>query len=262
LTVRWLKSRALSNRPANGKANGKINSKVNGKARSNGSLIELNSVSKTYSTAAGEFVALQDVDLRIDKGEFISIVGKSGSGKTTLINVLTGIDQPSGGSIFVDGTAVHDLKVGQRAEWRGRTMGVVFQFFQLLPTLNLLENVRIPMDFGGMYEPGERDERALHLLSLVGLEDHAHDLPAQLSGGQQQSAAIARALANDPPIIATDEPTGNLDSASAENVIGLFEELVTGGKTILMVTHDEDLARRASRTIALADGRIISGAER
>ena len=232
----------------------------NGKVRQNGSLIEFEKVSKIYFTSAGDFTALRDVDLKISRGEFVSIVGKSGSGKTTLINVLTGIDQPSDGEIYVDGTAVHELKVGQRAVWRGKTMGIVFQFFQLLPTLTLLENVRIPMDFSGLYQNGERDERARHLLSLVGLELHAHDLPAQLSGGQQQAAAIARALANDPPIIATDEPTGNLDSVSAENVIRLFEELVDGGKTILMVTHDDELASRASRTIALADGRVVSGA--
>jgi len=232
----------------------------NGVVRQNGSLIEFEKVSKIYLTSAGDFTALRDVDLKISPGEFVSIVGKSGSGKTTLINVLTGIDQPSDGEIFVDGTAVHELKVGQRAVWRGKTMGIVFQFFQLLPTLTLLENVRIPMDFSGLYQNRERDERAMHLLSLVGLESHAHDLPAQLSGGQQQAAAIARALANDPPIIATDEPTGNLDSVSAENVIRLFEELVDGGKTILMVTHDDELASRASRTIALADGRVVSGA--
>jgi putative ABC transport system ATP-binding protein len=220
-------------------------------------LIAFERVSKLYRTSAGEFTALQDVDLTIDRGEFVSIVGKSGSGKTTLINLLTGIDQPSDGKIIVDGTPVHHLKEGQRAVWRGRTMGIVFQFFQLLPTLTVLENVRIPMDFSGLYGNGARDERARYLLSLVGLQEHAHDLPAQLSGGQQQAVAIARALANDPPIIATDEPTGNLDSTSAGNVIRLFENLVSDGKTILMVTHDDDMASRATRTIALADGKVI-----
>jgi putative ABC transport system ATP-binding protein len=229
----------------------------NGKARTNGSLIAFEQVSKLYNTSAGEFTALQDVDLTIERGEFVSIVGKSGSGKTTLINILTGIDQPTEGRIYVDGTAVHNLKEGQRAVWRGRTMGIVFQFFQLLPTLSVLENVRIPMDFSGLYDNGARDERAHYLLSLVGLQAHAHDLPAQLSGGQQQAVAIARALANDPPVIATDEPTGNLDSVSARNVIQLFEDLVESGKTILMVTHDDDLASRATRTIALADGRVV-----
>jgi putative ABC transport system ATP-binding protein len=235
--------------------NGKL--KGSGRAPHNGSLILFDQVSKHYKTSAGEFTALEDVDLTIDRGEFVSIVGKSGSGKTTLINILTGIDQPTDGQIFVDGTAVHNLKEGQRAIWRGRTMGIVFQFFQLLPTLSVLQNVRIPMDFSGLYDNGARDERAHYLLNLVGLQAHAHDLPAQLSGGQQQAVAIARALANDPPIIATDEPTGNLDSASASNVIQLFEDLVDSGKTILMVTHDDDLASRATRTIALADGRVI-----
>lgn len=235
----------------NGKRDG------NGAADRSGALIAFERVSKRYQTSAGAFTALQDVSLTIDRGEFVSIVGKSGSGKTTLINLLTGIDQPTNGQIFVDGTAVHHLEEGRRAVWRGHTMGIVFQFFQLLPTLTVLENVRIPMDFSGVYDNGARDERAHYLLSLVGLHEHAHDLPAQLSGGQQQAVAIARALANDPPIIATDEPTGNLDTASAGNVIRLFENLVRDGKTILMVTHDDDLASRATRTITLADGRVI-----
>ena len=211
--------------PANG--NGSGAGKANGKVR-NGSLIHFEDVSKHYSTSAGEFTALENVDFHIDKGEFVSIVGKSGSGKTTLINVLTGIDQPSGGQIYVNGTAVHDLGEGQRAVWRGRTMGIVFQFFQLLPTLTVHENVRIPMDFSGLYGKREREERASYLLSLVGLEENSSELPAQLSGGQQQAVAIARALANDPPIIATDEPTGNLDTVSADKVIRLFEDLVRG----------------------------------
>lgn len=245
---------------ANGSGGLNGNGKRNGTAKAikNGSLITFEHVSKLYRTSAGEFTALKSVDLKIERGEFVSIVGKSGSGKTTLINLLTGIDQPTDGQIYVDGTAVHHLKEGQRAVWRGRTMGIVFQFFQLLPTLTVLENVRIPMDFSGLFDQGARDERAHYLLSLVGLQDHAHDLPAQLSGGQQQAVAIARALANDPPIIATDEPTGNLDSTSAGNVIHLFEELVSRGKTILMVTHDDELASRATRIIALADGQVVS----
>ncbi len=237
--------------------NGKLTKNGNGKYHSNGALIDFKQVSKFYHTSAGEFTALREVDLSIDRGEFVSIVGKSGSGKTTLINMLTGIDKPTDGEIFVDGTAVHVLGEGQRAVWRGRTLGIVFQFFQLLPTLTILENVRIPMDFSNLYDLRERDERAEYLLSLVGLEGHVGELPAQLSGGQQQAVAIARALANDPPIIATDEPTGNLDSASANKIIRLFENLVNGGKTILMVTHDRDLADRATRTIALADGRVV-----
>lgn len=231
---------------------------VNGKNRANGALIHFDSVSKIYSTSAGEFTALKDIDLEIQRGELVSIVGKSGSGKTTLINVLTGIDKPSRGIISVGGTPVHSLDEGQRAIWRGKNIGIVFQFFQLLPTLTLLENVRLPMDFGGLMDQAERDQRAVELLELVGLADQADALPARLSGGQQQRAAIARALANDPPIIATDEPTGNLDSNSAEQVIALFEDLVDRGKTILMVTHDDELAGRAPRIVRLSDGKIVS----
>jgi len=243
----------------NGKKNGPNgHNGVNGKHHSNGSLIHFDSVSKIYRTSAGEFTALRDVDLEIKDGELVSIVGKSGSGKTTLINMLTGIDKPTSGQISVGGTSVQSLNEGQRAIWRGKNIGIVFQFFQLLPTLTLLENVRLPMDFGGGLTQVERDRRAEELLELVGLEDQAHVLPARLSGGQQQRAAIARALANDPPIIATDEPTGNLDSSSAEQVISLFEDLVGRGKTILMVTHDDELASRAPRIIRLSDGEIVS----
>ena len=228
-----------------------------GVEKANGHLIAFNKVSKIYETSAGSFTALKDVDLRIDKGEFVSIVGKSGSGKTTLINMLTGIDRPSDGEIYVTGEAVHELNEGEIAVWRGKNVGVVFQFFQLLPTLSVLENVRLPMDFGGVFDRQERNDRARHLLDLVGIEDLMDALPAQLSGGQQQRAAIARSLANDPPIIATDEPTGNLDSHASAKVIRLFEDLVARGKTVLMVTHDDDLADRAMRTIRLADGRIV-----
>ncbi|MEA1979171.1 MAG: ABC transporter ATP-binding protein [Chloroflexota bacterium] len=228
-----------------------------GKYKANGHLIAFNQVSKIYETSAGSFVALRDLDLRIDKGEFVSIVGKSGSGKTTLINMLTGIDRPSDGEIYVSGAAVHELNEGEIAVWRGKNVGVVFQFFQLLPTLSVLENVRLPMDFGGAFDRQERNDRAMHLLELVGIEDQADALPAKLSGGQQQRAAIARAIANDPPIIATDEPTGNLDSHSSDKIIHLFEDLVSRGKTILMVTHDDELAGRAMRTIRLADGKVV-----
>jgi putative ABC transport system ATP-binding protein len=215
-------------------------------------------VSKIYDTAAGHFVALKSIDLKIDSGEFVSIVGKSGSGKTTLINMLTGIDRPSQGEIYVAGNAIHSLSEGDIAIWRGIHMGVVFQFFQLLPMLTVLENVMLPMDVCNLYTRAERRERAMSLLEQVGLEDVAHKFPNKLSGGQQQSAAIARALANDPPIIATDEPTGNLDSKGAAAVISMFEMLVSEGKTILMVTHDDELAGRASRTIRIADGAIMS----
>jgi putative ABC transport system ATP-binding protein len=223
----------------------------------NGALIHFDRVSKIYNTSAGSFTALKDVDLNIRRGELVSIVGKSGSGKTTLVNMLTGIDLPSSGGVFVDGTPVHELNEGARAVWRGKHIGIVFQFFQLLPALTIKENIRLPMDFGETMSPAEREARALELLETVQLADQANALPSHLSGGQQQQAAIARALANDPPIIATDEPTGNLDSASAESIIGLFESLVSSGKTILMVTHDDDIAHHARRIIRLADGEIV-----
>ena len=231
---------------------------ANGKLNDDGTLIKLRDVRKIYETPVGKFTALKSLDLTIDRGEFVSIVGKSGSGKTTLINMLTGIDHPTKGEIYIGGTAVHHLNESQIATWRGTHLGVVFQFFQLLPTLTILENVRLPMDFCDLYARPERNERALHLLELVGIAEHAHKLPNHLAGGQQQRAAIARALANDPPIIATDEPTGNLDWHTAESVMGLFEDLVSQGKTILMVTHDDDLAARAARTIMLADGEIVN----
>jgi putative ABC transport system ATP-binding protein len=220
-------------------------------------LITLQQVSKNYETQAGRFVALSDVNLTIAKGEFVSIVGKSGSGKTTLINLITGIDQPSSGEIIIGGIAVHTLKESEKATWRGLNVGVVFQFFQLLPTLTVIENVMLPMSLCNLYPGLERYERALELLKLVDLEKHADKLPHLLSGGEQQRVAIARALANDPSIIATDEPTGNLDSRSAETVMNLFSELVAKGKTVLMVTHDPELAEQAQRKIVLADGKII-----
>ncbi len=224
-------------------------------------LICLRQVFKTYASAAGEFTALKNIDLHVEAGEFLAVVGKSGSGKSTLINVITGIDRPTSGQVLVGGTAVHTLSEGQMAAWRGRTVGIVFQFFQLLPMLTVAENVMLPMDFCQMYAPGERYARAMCLLNQVDMADHAHKLPLALSGGQQQSVAIARALANDPPLLAADEPTGNLDSRTAESVLRLFENLVDSGKTILMVTHDDDLAQRAKRTIVLADGEIVDEKE-
>ena len=220
--------------------------------------IEARQLVKVYKTAAGDFTALKGIDLQIGRGEFVAVYGKSGAGKSTMINLLCGIDRPTSGEIIIDGTPIQHLHEDQRARWRGLNLGVVFQFFQLLPTLTILENVRLPMDFCDLYARPERNERALHLLELVGIAEHAHKLPNHLAGGQQQRAAIARALANDPPIIATDEPTGNLDWHTAESVMGLFEDLVSQGKTILMVTHDDDLAARAARTIMLADGEIVN----
>jgi putative ABC transport system ATP-binding protein len=233
--------------------------KANGKATHNGKLIELKDVTKTYHTPAGIFTALNGVTLSIGSGEFVSIVGKSGSGKTTLINLVTGIDDPSSGEVIVGGTPVHTLKEGEKASWRGTNVGVVFQFFQLLPTLTVLENVMLPMGLNSRFPISEHADRAMELLELVDLTESADQMPGQLSGGLQQRAAIARAMANDPPIIATDEPTGNLDSRSAESVMQLFENLVQQNKTILMVTHDPDLAKRAGRIVEIADGKIVNG---
>lgn len=223
----------------------------------NGRLVDLRDVVKTYQSTAGVFTALRGVDLQVESGAFVSIIGKSGSGKSTLINVITGIDRPTSGQVTVDHVDIHLLNEEQIAVWRGRSIGVIFQFFQLLPTLTAVENIMLAMDYGGRYPRYERPERALQLLELVGLVDQAHRLPNSLSGGQQQCIAIARALANDPVLLTADEPTGNLDSKSAEMVFHLFENLAKAGKTILMVTHDNELAARAQRTIRLADGRIV-----
>ena len=222
----------------------------------NDGLIDMRGVVKTYRTPVGEFPALCGVDVSIRAGEFVSVVGKSGSGKSTLVNMITGIDRPTSGSVRIAGTYVHGLSESRMATWRGRNLGIVFQFYQLLPMLSLLENVMLPMDLCETYPLSERAPRALALLERVGLAEHADHLPAAVSGGQQQSAAIARALANDPGIIVADEPTGNLDSRAAERIFLLFEDLVGQGKTIVMVTHDRRLAQRASRTIVLVDGRV------
>jgi ABC-type lipoprotein export system ATPase subunit len=220
-------------------------------------LIELRAVVKNFETPAGTFAALKGIDLQVDRGEFVAVIGKSGSGKSTLINMITGIDRPTSGEVWVGGTPVHKLKESRLAPWRGRNIGVVFQFFQLLPTLTLLENVMLPMDFCGTYPGRQRVERAMQLLKMVDMEDHAHKLPSEVSGGQQQRVAIARALANDPPILVADEPTGNLDSKTAESVFRLFEDLADQGKTILMVTHDQDLAKRVMRAVVVSDGQVI-----
>lgn len=226
-------------------------------ARKGMAAVELVAVRKVYATGAGEFAALKGVNLTVKQGEFAAVVGKSGSGKSTLINMITGIDRPTGGEVWVDGTPVHTLTENQIAVWRGRTLGVVFQFFQLLPTLTALENVMLPMDFCHVYNKAERPRRALELLETVGVGQQAGKLPASLSGGQQQRVAIARSLANDPPLLVADEPTGNLDSKTASAVIELFHTLTRAGKTIVMVTHDQDLARRSSRIVTVAEGGIV-----
>jgi putative ABC transport system ATP-binding protein len=220
-------------------------------------LIDLHQVIKAYNTPVGDFIALDGIDLKVNRGEFVSVMGKSGSGKTTLINMITGIDRPSSGTVFVHDTPVHTLREGPLAEWRGRSVGVIFQFFQLLPMLSCLENIMLPMDFCDMYAHRERKERALNLLEQVEMVDHAYKLPSEVSGGQQQRVAIARALANDPPLLVADEPTGNLDSKTADSIFRLFEEFVARDKTIFMVTHDSDLASRVTRTVMIADGRIV-----
>lgn len=221
-------------------------------------LIQLKEVTKVFKTAAGEFTALKDINLCFGEGEFVSIMGKSGSGKSTLINMISGIDHPTRGTVRVGDTDIHHLSEGQLAVWRGQTIGIVFQFFQLLPMLTVLENTMLPMDFSNLIPASEREDRARYLLELVGLQDEADKLPAALSGGQQQTAAIARALANDPPLIVADEPTGNLDSRTAEKVLGIFCDLAGKGKTILIVTHDPGLTQCTRRRVYIADGRLIN----
>jgi ABC-type lipoprotein export system ATPase subunit len=224
------------------------------------SAIRLKGVTKVYEGAAGSFTALRSVDLQLHFGQFISVVGKSGSGKSTLLNMITGIDHPTSGEVLVGGQRIYEMSESRRAQWRGRSLGIVFQFFQLLPTLSLLENTMLPMDYGDVFPFAERPERAMELLRLVGLERQAHQLPASVSSGQQQSAAIARALATDPPIILADEPTGNLDSRSAGVILDLFERLAAEGKTIIIVTHDPAITQRTDQTVILSDGEIVDPA--
>ena len=221
-------------------------------------LIAIRNLVKIYKTPAGDFSALKGMDVDVQKGEFVAVIGKSGSGKSTFINMITGVDRPTSGEIYIGGAPVHSFNEAHMAAWRGRNLGIVFQFFQLFPTLTLLENVILPMELNNLYSKKERKERAMQLLATVEMADQAQKLPSAISGGQQQRVAIARALANDPPLLIADEPTGNLDSKTAAKIFGLFEELVASGKTILMVTHDSALARRVNRTILISDGEIVN----
>ena len=220
--------------------------------------IQLNQVSKWFESAAGRFEAIRGIDLTIGKGEYVAIVGKSGSGKSTLLNMLTGIDHPSQGTVSINSSDIHTLDESRLAAWRGANIGIVFQFFQLIPTLTISENVLLAMDLVGVIPKKDRKQRAAALLAQVGISQHAVKLPAALSGGEQQRAAIARALANDPPILVADEPTGNLDSKTAESVQSLFMELVGQGKTVIVVTHENLSAPQYDRVFILKDGVIVS----
>lgn len=220
-------------------------------------IIDLKQVRKTFDGPAGPIHALRDVSLEVQKGEFVGIRGPSGSGKSTLINMMTGIDRPTAGEVNMAGQSLNALNENNLARWRGKNIGVIFQFFQLLPTLTIIENTMLPMDFCRVWKPKERPDRAMHILEQLGLADQAYKLPNTLSGGQQQRAAIARALANDPPILMGDEPTGNLDSKTADRIFELFENLVDQGKTFVMVTHDVGLAKRIPRVIEVLDGELF-----
>ncbi len=219
-------------------------------------IIEIKDVVKSFPLGNSEVTILKGVSFAVKPGEFVSIVGPSGNGKSTLLNMVTGIDRPSSGEIMVTGKPVHKMSEDQLAGWRGQNLGIIFQFFQMLPALSLLQNVILPMDLAGKYSSRERREHAMHLLEIVGLADQANKLPSMVSGGQQQRAAIARALANDPPIIVADEPTGNLDSRNSSDIFDLFNSVVSQGKTMLMVTHDKELAKRVPRVVEILDGRI------
>jgi putative ABC transport system ATP-binding protein len=219
-------------------------------------VVEVKDVVKSFPMGDGEITILKGISFDVKEGEFVSIVGPSGNGKSTLLNMITGIDRPSAGEVVVTGRQVHKMSENRLATWRGEHVGIIFQFFQMLPALSLLQNVMLPMDFAKKYSPRERKERAMHLLESVDLGDQAGKLPGMVSGGQQQRAAIARALANDPPLLVGDEPTGNLDTRTASGVFDLFAGLVERGKTMLMVTHDKELARRVPRVIEIIAGKI------
>jgi putative ABC transport system ATP-binding protein len=219
-------------------------------------IVEIKDVVKRFPVGSTEITILKGISFQVQKGEFLSIVGPSGNGKSTLLNMITGIDRPTSGEIVVTGRQVHKMSEDMLAAWRGENVGIIFQFFQMLPALSLLQNVVLPMDLANKYSTKERHQRAEHLLEIVGLADQMNKLPSMVSGGQQQRAAIARALANDPPLLVADEPTGNLDSATSQDVFDLFAEVVSQGKTLLMVTHDKELARRVPRVVEILDGKI------
>jgi len=234
--------------------------KSNGDNRSAGDdiIIDLKQVVKVYESFAGDVVALKGINLQIRKGEFVVVTGKSGAGKTTLVNMITGLDRSTSGEIWVADTPVHRMSAEEVARWRGQTVGVVFQTFELMPSLTVLQNVMLPMDFAHRYSLRKQRERAMFLLEQVEIAEHAHKPPMGVSGGQQQRVAIARGMANDPPILVADEPTGSLDSGTAAAVLDVFEGLVEQGTTVFLVTHDEDIADRATHLVTLADGKIIS----
>jgi putative ABC transport system ATP-binding protein len=222
-----------------------------------GNIIEIKDIDKDYQVGGNQVQVLKGLNLSVEAGEFVAITGPSGNGKSTLLNMITGIDRPTRGNVFVNGCPVHEMNENQLATWRGENVGIIFQFFQLLPSLSLMQNIIMPMEFAGKYSRKERRQRAMHLLETVGLADQAHKLPGMVSGGQQQRAAIARALANDPPLLIGDEPTGNLDSQTADTIFELFQSLVIQGKTMLMVTHDVEIAQRMPRIVEIRNG-IIS----
>ena len=221
-------------------------------------LIRLEDVSLIFGTASAPYPALQAIDLAVAAGEHLAIVGSSGSGKSSLLNMITGIDHPTRGTVEIAGTRIHTLAESPLALWRGRTVGIVFQFFQLIPNLSILENLILPMEFVGVVPKAERRSRALSLLEQTGIAPQAGKLPAELSGGEQQRAAIARALANDPPLLVADEPTGNLDSENAERVLAIFRAQAQAGKTVIVVTHERNVAARFARVVTLSDGRIVA----
>ncbi len=232
----------------------------------NNDIVQIKSVVKNFPSGGGVVTILKGISFDVKNGEFVSIVGPSGNGKSTLLNMITGIDRPSDGEVIVTGREVHRMSENQLAAWRGQHVGIVFQFFQMLPSLSLLQNIILPMDLAKKFPGRQRSERAMHLLETVGLADQAHKLPGMVSGGQQQRAAIARALANDPDLVVADEPTGNLDTRNANDVFDLFSQLVEQGKTMVMVTHDKELARRVPRVVEIIDGKItrdefVGGAE-